>query len=208
MNPVRILAALISFVVASAATVLPLALPHDAWSAAAELLVVAVVCAAVVALLPRISTDATPLVSTVLGALSAGCALAVLAVAPTERLFQHWVLVPAVATLAAFVAQLLRGTGAHARTDSLATSVATVLLGASGAGWYVAYRADGGTAALVTAIVGAVLGAAVAITLAARGSEDAPVRRWILGGAAGVVGAGAPVALVIAVLSDQLVLNG
>jgi hypothetical protein len=217
---VRILAALISFVVAAAALVLPLALPAEAWGTTQELVVVAVLCAVMVALLPRVSVDATPLNSTVIGALSAGGSLAVLAVSGESRPFLYWVLVPAVATLVAFLAQLLRGTGAAARTDSLASSIATAMFGASSAGWYAAYRADQGSTAVIVAAVGAVVGTAVSLFLASRGggerampdgaatSRGGVAARWILGGAAGIVGAGAPVAVIITVLADRLVQNG
>ncbi|MGO3152913.1 MAG: hypothetical protein ACTIJJ_09885 [Galactobacter sp.] len=215
----RILAALISFLVAAAATLLPLSLPTDAWGTAPELVVVAVLCAVMVALLPRVAVDATPLLSTVIGALSAGAALAVVATASESRPFQHWILVPAVATLVAFLAQLLRGTGASARTDSLSTSLATALLGASGSGWFVAWQADAGAMGLIVAVVGVLIGTAASLALAARGmrtqdaqmpdaavpaSRGALTARWILGGGAGIVAAGAPVAMVITVLQDRL----
>ncbi|MGO1320879.1 MAG: hypothetical protein ACTII7_10060 [Galactobacter sp.] len=215
----RILAALISFLVAAAATLLPLTLDQDAWGVVPELVVIALLCAVMVALLPRVAVDATPLISTVIGALSAGAALAVAATASSARPFQHWILVPAVATLIAFMAQLLRGTGASARTDSLSTSLATILLGASGSGWFVAWQADAANLGLMVAAVGIVIGAAASIALAARGgrerdpdvehnldaaSRGAVAARWVLGGSAGVVAAGAPVALIITVLQDRL----
>lgn len=207
MAGVRILAALVSLLVSAAALVLPAAFPawDVAWPDAASIAAVAVIGAIVVALVPRASADPTPLLTTCFGALSLGGSLAVVVAGDAARPFRFWVLVPAVAALAVFVAQLLRGTGAQGRIEALSSGMATVLIAASGAGWYVVQMHDAGGWSLLVAAVAAVLGAAVAFGLAARG---AGVGRWVLAGAGGVLAAGTPAALTIMFLAERFGLNG